>query len=226
MQVVLLFLGKYEPHIYLVLALFSLLVFRWLWRAWKEWREAYFGLERELAMRRLAQAVVWCVLVLILACSELVVGSFIVPGLPASALATTPTLDLLGTPTLQVINGTPVTPVATIVVAATAPGSEGCVPGKLEITFPKPGDSLNGKIEILGTVNVPDFGFYKYEFAPAGSELWATISADRKTKINESLGSWLTSVLTPGDYRLRLVVTDTQGKTLPPCIIPVRIIGQ
>jgi hypothetical protein len=226
MQVVLLTLDKYEPLIYLGLAFFSLFVFRWLWRAWKEWREAYFGLERELAMRRLAQAVVWSVLILILACSELVIGSFIVPGLPAAALVSTPTVDLLTTPLVGIPDGTPSTLAATSVPAATAPGSEGCVPGKLEMTFPKPGDTISGKIEILGTVDVPDFGFYKYEFAPAGSDLWATISADRKTKKNESLGTWLTSVLTPGDYQLRLVVTDTQGNVLPPCIIPVRIIGQ
>jgi hypothetical protein len=226
MQVVLLTLEKYEPLIYLGLAFLGLFIFRRLLGAWKEWREAYFGLEREIAMRRLAQAVVWFLLIFILACSELVTVSFIVPGLPASALLSTPTVALLATPVIEVINGTPSTLAATVVVAATAQGSEGCVPGKLEITFPKPGDSISGKIEILGTVDVPDFGFYKYEFAQAGSDIWATISAKREIIINGLLGDWLTSVLTPGDYQLRLVVIDTQGKTLPPCIIPVRIIGQ
>ena len=40
---------------------------------------------------------------------------------------------------------------------------------------------------------------------------------------NNSLGQWDTSILTPGDYQLRLVVTNTQGQSLPPCIIPLRI---
>ena len=40
---------------------------------------------------------------------------------------------------------------------------------------------------------------------------------------NGSLGQWDTTTLTPGDYQLRLVVINTQGQSLPPCIIPLRI---
>ena len=81
-------------------------------------------------------------------------------------------------------------------------------------------------VEISGTVNVPNFGFYKYEFAVPGSELWATISADREVVKNDSLGSWSTGTLVPGEYQLRLVVTDTQGQALPACVISVRVVGQ
>jgi hypothetical protein len=38
---------------------------------------------------------------------------------------------------------------------------------------------LKASIELTGTVNIPNFGFYKYEVAPAGSDTWATISAGR-----------------------------------------------
>ncbi len=221
-----LFLGKYEVVIYLLLLLVSLFVFRALWRAWREWRQAYFSLEREITQRRLAQFAIFAALILILACGQTIVGSFIVPGLPASAVIGTPTLDLLAAP------GGDVSPEEATVLALTpasvapAAGSEGCVPGQVEITSPKPGDSVSGVVDIVGTVEIQNFGFYKYEFAAPGSDLWATISASREQVKNESLGTWSTGTLVPGEYQLRLVVTDTQGQILATCIIPVRVLGQ
>jgi len=35
------------------------------------------------------------------------------------------------------------------------------------------------------------------------------------------LGTWDTSALAPGNYMLRLVVTDNQGIALTPCVIQV-----
>jgi hypothetical protein len=219
-------LEKNQPLIYLVLLLLGLVFpFRWLRRAWKEWREAYFSLEREIAMRRLAQAVFAAVLVLILLFAEFVIANFIVPGLPASALIGTPTVDLL--------SGTPVGEAAQAsllggasVAAAPAAGADGCVPGKLEITSPKAGENISGSVDIVGTVQVPGFAFYKYEYSQPGAAVWATISANREAKNNESIGAWNTSALIPGDYLLQLVVTDGQGQTLPACIISVRVTGQ
>ena len=169
MQAVFLFLGKYEVIIYLLLLLASLFVFRWLWNAWREWRQAYFSLEREITMRRLARYAVFAALILILACAQTIIASFIVPGLPASALVGTPTIDLLAIPGAGSESGTmsAFTPAS----IAPAPGSEGCVPGQVEIISPKNGDTVSGVVEISGTVNVPNFGFYKYEFATPGSEM-------------------------------------------------------
>jgi len=78
----------------------------------------------------------------------------------------------------------------------------------------------------MGTVNIPNLGFYKYEVASQGSDTWATISADRVVVTNGILGRWDTAALTPGDYQLRLVVTDNQGKSLSPCIVPIRVMAQ
>jgi len=218
----LILLGKNQPLVYLVLLLLGLVFpFRWLRSAWKEWREAYFSLEREIAMRHLAQAVFAAVLVAILFFAEFAIANFVVPGLPASVLIATPTADLLA--------GTPIPgagPAGTSATVAPAPGSGGCVTGKLEITSPKAGAEVSGSVDIVGTVQVPGFAFYKYEFSQAGADVWATISANRDAKKNESLGSWNTAALTPGDYLLRLVVTDGQGLALPPCVVNVRITGQ
>jgi hypothetical protein len=98
------------------------------------------------------------------------------------------------------------------------------VPDKLIIASPKAGGEVKGKIDIQGTVNIPNLGFYKYEVALINSDAWATISAGRDIVVNGSLGAWDTTTLTPGDYQLRLVVTDNQGQSLPPCIIPIRVV--
>jgi hypothetical protein len=224
MQELFRFIGTYQAYLYFLLLLAALYSLRWLWKAWKEWREAYFSLEREIAMRRLAQSVVAATLVLILLCAVFSVAIFIVPGLPAGVLAATPTLDLLSTPSgaLPLNNQTaliatmPVTPVT---------GSQGCVPGQLEITSPKPGNEISGIITLVGTVNLPNFGFYKYEVALRGTENWSTISAQSTTKKNEDLGILNTTVLTPGDYLLRVVVLDNATQVIGTCIITIRIKG-
>ena len=223
MQELFRFIGTYQGFLYLLLLLAGIYSLRWLWKAWKEWREAYFGLEREISMRRLAQAVAALLLVLVLLCGVFSVAIFVVPGLPAGILVATPTLDLLATPSgalapnqTALLGTTPVTPVE---------GSQGCIPGQLEITSPKPGDEISGIVTLVGTVNLPNFGFYKYEVALRGTENWSTISAQSEAKINEDLGILNTTVLTPGDYLLRVVVLDNATQVIGTCIITIRIKG-
>ena len=225
-QEVFLSLGKYQGLFYLLLLLAGVYAFRRLWKAWKEWREAYFGLEREISMRRLAQWLAATVLILALMCGVFAIATFVVPGLPASVLLATPTLDLLATPVGTLSAEQAALLAMTPIVAAPAAGSEGCVPGQLEITSPKSGGEISGSFSIIGTVNVPGFGFYKYEVALRGTENWTTISAENEVKNDEELGILNTSVLTPGDYWLRIVVIDNNAQTLQTCIISIRIIGQ
>jgi hypothetical protein len=218
------FIGTYQVFFYLLLLLAGLYSLRWLLKAWKEWRDAYFSLEREIAMRRLAQSVAATIFILILLCGVFSVAIFVVPGLPSGLLVATPTLDLLATPSsalppnqTALIGITPVTPVT---------GSQGCVPGQLDITFPKPEDEISGIVTLVGTVNLPNFGFYKYEVALRGTENWTTISAQSEVKKTEDLGILNTTVLTPGDYLLRVVVLDNDKQVIGTCIITIRIKGQ
>jgi hypothetical protein len=218
------FLSTYEVLIYIVLAIGGLFAGRWLWSSWNEWRRAVFNLEREFALRRMGRAVALLSLVLILSCAELITASIIVPSLPASFFLATSTLDLLSTPT-----GTISAELATQIALTPRPvptleGAQGCQPGRLMITSPKAGSEVSGTVDIQGTVDIPNFGFYKYEVAPINSDTWATISAGRDIRVDQSLGSWDTTAVTPGDYQLRLVVTDNQGQALPACIIPVRVL--
>lgn len=218
------FLDTYEALIYILLAIGGLFSFRWLWRSWREWRIAVFSLEREFSSRRLARSTAISILIVILFCAEFFITSFILPGLPAGFFVSTPTLDFISTPT-GTLSPAMQTQFANAPVGTEALSVSGCVPNQLSLTFPEAGDEISGSIELVGTVNIPNFGFYKYEVAPAASEVWATIAAGRAVVNEGPLGLWDTTALTPGDYQLRLVVVDNQGTELPACIVPVRVIS-
>ena len=218
------FLATYEGLLYILLSLGGMFAFRWLWKSWREWQDSVFGLEREFAMRRMSQALMVSLLILFLFFGELFLASFIVPALPASNLLATPTLDVLNQAE-GALSGNPVTvlSVGTPDAGSSPDSTNGCVPGEIILTSPEPGQEVSGTITLTGTVNVENFGFYKYGVSSQGADTWATISASRKPVNNGDIGLWDTSSLTPGDYQLRLEVTNNQGEIYPPCIISVRV---
>jgi hypothetical protein len=215
-------LASYEPLIYIVLAIGALFAFRRMWRSWREWRDSVYGLEREFALRRLVQASGLALLVLALVFAEFFIATFIAPSLPASDILATPTLNLLVTPVGTLSPGS----TALAVTQDVPNGMSGCVQDRIMITAPSPGEDVKGTISITGTADVPNFGFYKYEVAPMGSENWATIAASRDPVRNEELGKWNTASVVNGEYFLRLVITDNVGASLEPCVIAVRVLNQ
>lgn len=220
------FFAEYEALVYIVLAIGGLFAFRWMWRAWREWRDSVYGLEREFALQRLRQATTVALMVLGLVFTEFYIATFIVPSLPDAGLLATPTLDLLATPagTLSAEAGTQA---ALSPVTQQAPsGMSGCQPEKIMITSPRSGEEIKGTIMLTGSATIPNFGFYKYEVAPLGTANWATISADDQAVTDGDLGQWDTTALANGDYFLQLVIIDNVGKTLEPCVIAVRVLNQ
>jgi hypothetical protein len=153
--------------------------------------------------------------------------SFIVPSYLAGKIElSTPTMVLITTPTwtLAVDSGKTNPTLATVSPVAII--AEGCVSGEIEWVYPKNGDEIQGKAELRGTVNVPNLGFYKYEYSKSDSSDWLTIAADNVNgKVNTVLGVWDTSQIVPGDYRLRLVVADNQNQLMPACVVAVRVLS-
>lgn len=222
MAEILKFLDEYEALIYIVLAIGAMFSFRWLFRSWREWQVAVFSLEREFSARRFGRSALISVMIVVFFCIEFFMASFVIPGLPADFFIATSTLDLISTPTgtlspelLTQFAGQP---------QVVQPNAAGCTPEQIELTYPAPGDEIKGIIDLTGTVDIPNFGFYKYEVAPNGSDTWATIAAGRTVVREGSLGRWDTTALTPGDYQLRLVVIDNQGTALSPCVVPVQVV--
>jgi hypothetical protein len=217
------FLKLYEALIYILLAIGALFAFRWLSRSWRESQTAVYTMEREFSSRRLGQSAAISILIVVLFCTEFFMATFIIPGLPSDVFLTTPTLDLISTPT-GTLSPEMMTQFANYPQQTAVANVTGCTPNQIMLTSPAAGDEVKGTVELIGTVNIPNFGFYKYEVARLGSDTWATISADRNAVNNGLIGRWNTTALTPGDYQVRLVVTDNQGKVLPACIVPVRIV--
>jgi hypothetical protein len=223
MEELLRFLQRFEVWIYVVLGVAILVYARKVYQAYQDWKGAMFGLERESAQRNLNTVSTILVLLFFLALTELLLVSFVVPAYPRVNILRTPTLSLLVTPTTTLV--TTVTPGGEGNPQEAA-ASQGCVKGQIEWLSPNPGEEISGKVVLKGTVNVPNMGYYKYEFTQPGRETWTTIAADNKpiTESNENLlGNWDTTSVIPGDYLLRIVVSDSQNKPMPACIIPVQV---
>ncbi|MFC1996845.1 hypothetical protein ACFLXI_04460 [Chloroflexota bacterium] len=216
------FVRDNEIFIYLVLGIIAAWFLRKFVLGWRDLREAAFGLERETAQARLNWAASILVFLLILGVVEFALVSYVVPTIPGAAPLFTPTIDLLATSTITLDpNNTPGIP--TLPNPTLPPGVSSCTPGQINITSPDNAATVRGVINIIGSANIPNFGFYKYETTPANNPNWLTIQAGNIIVENNVLGPWDTSNLNPGDYYLRLVVTDNAGQSLPPCTIQVRI---
>jgi hypothetical protein len=227
MDEALLLIQACQGWIYLALGLVGLAYLRMGWRRYRQRRDAVFGLERESADRGLATAVGMLVLVGAGVLATFVIATFLAPAVPASARPT-------AVPTVSLLASTPA-PAGTAFAAATAlPQATldrvGCENPLATLTSPQDGASLSGLVTVAGTANIQNFAFYKYEYIPVSAgvpvagAVWRAISAGTDPKVDEELGIWDTSIVTPGDYAFRLVVTDTAGNAPLPCVLTVRVL--
>jgi hypothetical protein len=163
---------------------------------------------------------------LTMAVAECVLVSFIAPAVPGANPLPTATLNVLATPTTtiaadttQILEGGPTaSPNPTLSTA-----NSGCVPGQIEITAPENGASLNGVVDVNGSANVPDFGFYKIEMKRPDQSNWLTILAGNQPVSDGKLGEWDTRRVPPGQYELGLIAYDNQAQPSDLCVIQVSI---
>ncbi len=225
MPEILRFFKNNEVFIYLLLGILAVWQARKFTLAWEDLRAAAFGLEQESARGRLSWSASILVLVFLLAVAEFSLVSFITPAIPEANTLPTATLDLLATPTVT-LQGPPQ---ASLALTETTPGApqaatQGtCIPGVIDILAPQSGDTVRDVVEIIGSANTPNFGFYKFEIAATNDDNWLTIQAGDVPVEEDILGYWDTSLLPVGDYTLRLIVTDNQGQAAPPCTVQVRV---
>ncbi len=216
------FLTHHAPLIYLMLAISALWLIGRLIQHGRQTSRATFGLEREIALYGFHRTIILLILVLLLALGEFILTIFLVPALPAVAFLPTATLNPLAqaaaTPASAMLTNLDMNPPA----GALASGS-GCIPDRIAWLYPTPGEVIRGTVTLRGTIQVENFGFYKYEYALNGSDAWSTVQAGRTSGRDIEIGDWNTSLLVPGEYLLRLVVTDHDGQEYPPCVIPVRV---
>lgn len=224
MEEALRFFKMYEMWIYLLLGVGGLYFAAKFARAWNELRQSAFGLERESAQNRLNRAASALVLIVMAAIIEFGVVSFVVPAVPEANPLLTPTLDLLATPTTTLPADSMTAAQATQPAEnLQSPEQSGCVPSQVFITEPQNGSTIQGIVPITGTASVPNFGYYKFEMARPDDANWLSIEARNSPVAEGQLGNWNTTIVDPGLYQLRLVVTDNTGQALPACVIQVNV---
>jgi len=224
MTEVLLFIEEYQTWIYLALMVAILVYLNVTWRWYRSRRATIFSLEREHATAHLTRSATLLGLAFLLLVGTYAATTFLGPAVPASERPTPlPTVSLLATSTFVPAEGdqadTTATPLPTVVV-----DSAGCANPQATITSPQTGESLTGVIEITGTAEISNFAFYKYEYiSRTAGAVWRAIQAGTTTVREGLLGTWDTRLVLPGEYALRLVVTDTAGNAPQPCVILVRV---
>ncbi len=219
------FLKPAEPWIYVILSILGVYYLRMLFLAIHEYRNCLFGLEKNKARGKLSGSIGALTVLFLLGISEFVFVTYASVVVPSLALLPTPTLNLQSTmtPAGSLPLGGEIIPQTTIEFSAGGSPGGGCIPGKLEWSEPASGSEISGTVMLKGTVNIPDFGFYKYEYSQDNLN-WNTIQAGTNIVINEKLGDWDTSILPSGDYSLRLVVTNHQAEAFPPCLLNVKVV--
>ncbi len=218
-------LVDYGIGIFAVLILGFLVYIRKFLIALKGWQRSVFGLERSMAQRQLVTSTTGLALLLFLLVGEFLIVTIVGPRMPSIQVSATPTSENPFATLTVVVEEAEATLVPTATIGQDTLVSE-CVPGQVEITSPADGSTISGTVEIIGSMYTDNFGSYKYEYSPTGAISWTTIAAGNQLKLDELLGYWYTSSLTPGVYLLQLVPLDNQGNDLTPCIITVEVVSE
>jgi hypothetical protein len=218
------FLDHYEILFYVIAAIIIIIAAQRTYLAWREWSASLFGLEKENSQRKFNQGLTILVFCVLVAAGIFFVNTFVTPTVPGVQQLATPTIDVTQIPPTSTAAPTSEQTGQGFIPTITAYLSRGCVPGQVDWTDPQNEDTISGIVELKGTVNIEDLGFYKYEFSPSGTDSWTTIAAGKAIIQNDLLGgAWDTSDLVPGNYELRLVVYDNLNNPLPACLIQVTI---
>ena len=238
MTVLVKLIADYAIWLYLLVGLVAVFFLRAYTVARHERENSIFTLERESATGRMVQAIIGFLVTLIIIGGIFYTSQTLVEEIPLPEASPTPTVlvvlppsptppPLLPTPTPT---GTP-RPRPTLVVAQTlTPTVETpavvrahCPNPGVNIAQPGNGAAAAGVIQVVGSANIPDFWYYKFEFRPSGADAWTFIQRF-DTPINGGiLTAWDTRTVASGSYELRLVVVDKTGNYPEPCILQLSI---
>jgi len=98
-------------------------------------------------------------------------------------------------------------------------------PREVQIVSPKEGEHVKGTVQIVGTANIPNFQFYKVEYALGHIPLdsaFASINHTYTTPVRDGvLTTWYTGNMPTQPFTLRLTVVDQSGNFPPPCNVHV-----
>ena len=224
MEDLILFIDANQAWIYLLLGVAGAAYLRQVIRSYRQHRETIFGLEREQTTGRMRGSGALLATVLALMLATFLVSTFAAPAVPVSIRPTPlPTLSLLPTATLAPEVQGVALPTSTALPAVVVDPA-GCQNPLATMAVPANGDTLSGIVEVVGTANIENFAFYKLEYISlVPGAVWRAVWAGTTPVLEGPLGTWDTSLVIPGDYAFRLVVTDAAGNAPQPCTAQVRV---
>ena len=219
------FINAHAIWIYGILGVISLVALRATFSQIHAQREAFFGLERKWAAKRLARSSIVFALTLAAFAVVIILYQVFSKNLETrEVVIVIPTVSLLaGT---QTVDNSSIEPVSSQTTPFHELDPAGCLNLQATITFPEENTTVSGILEIRGTANIINFAFYKIEYKSIATDsIWRSIYADSTPRPDSEsdLGTWDTNLVTAGEYALRLVVTDTAGNASLPCVITIEI---
>jgi hypothetical protein len=245
------FISNVKLFLYAGCALVFLAAVRYWWIAQRERKRTIYGLEKEVAGERSLRALTFAVLSIGVACLIYLADTNL-PPVPVSPLRSpTPNVALFITPTATVPppSPTPAAPTPTplrgggVVVippvvtprgpAPTSPPPPplptavsvppACPNPAVRITSPGVDAHLAGSISIFGTASIPNFQYYKIEYAAGDPpQSWHVLGDVHKQQVsNGVLYTFNSAILPAGVYYLQLTVVDQTSNFPPPCAVRV-----
>jgi hypothetical protein len=250
MERVLQLIAEYQWWIYLVLGLLLLFYLRRAIMARREGSRSIFKLEQEQARARYGRSVIAMLIIVLVMVAIFAVANY--PMLaelrePPPEPTSTPTTGPLAAPTLTATPPPPtITPTATAtqvrptrpvrpsatpeVVETVAPvvSAPSCPNPGVRITSPGVNQVVQGNVSVVGSADVPDFGYYKVEVGrganPQQQHEWTVVGQLHESRVSGGLLETFNSdAYPPGVYTLRLVVVDATGNFPEPCRVTVTV---
>lgn len=223
MEIIFRFLKEFEGWIYFLGGLGFIYFLRRFFISWRELQTALFGLEKDFARRKMNSTLSIIVLLGIFIAAVFIMGTVISVKYPNLTALATPTMAILQSSSINTVSPQSLSLIST---SQALPQSEGCINDKIEWTYPRNGNRVNGIVELKATIKIDNLGFYKYDYKLASDPDWITIAGGDQTIEDGVLGGlWQTDKLIPGEYQLRLVVYDYQNQPLPECIINITVLS-
>ena len=237
--------ATYAPWIYAACGVVALYQLYRITLVRSERRQAVFSLEREKAIRDLYR-IFYVAFLLLLAMGATYFTSTTlsdaVQPLVVEALAPTPDVPFVSTPTSTPL---PATPTPTITPTSVPAQVEAIVAEPATATpepiavvqapvcpdnralFLRPGsnETVSGVTPIIGTASHAEFQYYKIEYAPGANAegSFAYLAGGNSPVVNNVLASFDSRVLNNGFWTLRLSVVDQTGNFPPPCRVTVNV---
>ncbi len=238
MRALLQFIARISLVFYAIVGAGIFLSLGGLFRARRTRRYAMFGLEREAAQRERRRAFNTIFSLVLVAGAVYIITNIVVPNMGEAQEEPTPTPYVFvtqePTPTEILLLFPTITPTPGIAPADAAenapPESEqpanGCEIIGARITSPTAGQTVSGQVNVEGEANILNFAQYKFELnGPSTGGAWVVVGGSANPQAGGSLGSWDSTSLIPGDYRLRLVVSQVDGTYLTPCEVSIVVAG-